>query len=766
MSHQEYLVEQAEVLLSYEPPFALIPIKLTVNDDGKLEKMPVMKWKEKPIPEKELMKKLRAKRGANGLAFDLRRSGLVIIDVDDYKDECNFDEWRSDTGYEMPITWMVKSGSGGTHFIFANPDNIQLRGNIAGVAAVDIKSAGIEIIPPSFVDRHQYDWLVGPDDLEEGPAPIPDWLIEECGKGEASGSGADNVTVALAMREPEENIDILEKLLEAPNYSVDYAQWLTIVMGLHFEFHETGFEVRARKALINWTKTRAEGCSDDDIEQVKKTWDNLPRGAEIQTPFVTIGSVYHFLDQFEKPPMEPEKAAELKDTLSDLKEASVEKAKSKIDDAVQLEPFSLSNAPLDPRPWVLGRDLIKGEVTALFGQGGCGKSSAVILQALSLATGRPLMGAQVYGKRKVWLWNGEDGKEELRRRITAAMQHYGITQEDIGDRLIIMTNSELPLNMAFETNQQEKAGPKTKVTVDAALRDWIIDKANEQGVDVIIFDPFINTHQLNENDNVHVNIVMTAFKQIARDGNLAVQLVHHVQKGSLRDEGKADNSADAARGATAFINAARIGLALQQMSVAEANIAEIDNPTQYVKLIDSKANLAERRSFSDVRWFKKESVNLGNATQMYPHGDDVAVIVPFTMTQSAQLRKLGQMQVVLETLKDEMEVMDSDDEDGPVAGFVFKHSSNTFWAGWKIAEALDLPIGEVTAEAKRSDQENMNREVIVHLLSEAVKGGYIKATEKRPKPSDRSPAPVYTVEHDALLNLERLKRTVATKKKG
>jgi len=738
MSHQEYLVEQAEVLLSYEPPFALIPIKLTVNDDGKLEKMPVMKWKDKPIPEKELMKKLRAKRGANGLAFDLRRSGLVIIDVDGYKDECNWADWLIDTGYDMPDTWKVKSGSGGHHYIFANPDNIQLRGNIAGVAAVDIKSAGIEIIPPSFIDGYQYDWLTGPDELEDGPAPIPDWLIEECGKGEASGSGADNVTVALAMREPEENLDVLDKLLAAPNDGVDYAQWLTIVMGLHFEFHETSFELMARTALVDWTKTRAEGCSDDDIEQVKKTWDSLPRMAEIQTPFVTIGSVYHFLDQFEKAPMTPDKAAELKDAVKEVTAPRNRKLPS---------VYTFTGETMPPRPWVMGTDLIKGEVSALFAKGGTGKSSLVILQALAIATGRPLLGVKVYGKRKVWLWNGEDGIEELQRRIVAAMMHYGITQEDIGDRLMLQTSADMPVNIAFETTAQDRGKDRQKVSIDSVMIDWIVDTANDTGAEVLMFDPFVNTHQLNENDNVHVNVVMQAFKKIAQDGNVAVQLVHHVAKGTLRSDGKEDTS-EAARGATSFINAARVGLALQQVSIADAGkVGEGENENDFVKLVDSKANLAQRRSMHNARWFKKVSVKLNNGTELYPEGDYVAVMEIFQPTEKMLSSHYGQLLTIMQTLEAELAEHERtiDDDEEETGGYIFKNTANSFWAGWKIAEVLNLPIGEHGSEDKRSDRENANRLHILELLNEAISLRYVANTEQRLKPANGKPAPIYTV---------------------
>jgi len=166
------LVTQAEALLAYEPPFVLIPVKLSIGDDGKLNKIPVMKWSEKPIPEKDLLKRLSV-RSTNGMAFDLRRSGLVVIDVDAYKEECNWYEWVEENGVEYPATWKVRSGSGGVHYIFANPDGIQLRGHIAGVVGVDIKSAGIEIIPPSMCVGREYIWMVGPTTSKTGQHRSP-----------------------------------------------------------------------------------------------------------------------------------------------------------------------------------------------------------------------------------------------------------------------------------------------------------------------------------------------------------------------------------------------------------------------------------------------------------------------------------------------------------------------------------------------------------------------------------------------------------------
>ena len=751
MTQPNKLTKQARELMEYDPPFVLIPVKLSINDDGKLEKMPVMKWAAAPIPEKDVLKKLTG-RSVNGLAFDLKRSGLVVIDIDAYKDECNWHAWLHETGNEIPDTWMVNTGSGGVHLIFANPDGIQLRGNIAGVEAVDIKSAGIEIIPPSSCGFRDYEWSWGPENMGEGPAPIPQWLLDECAKGTDEQDSPMKLMAALGMREPEENVEILDRLMEVPNDGIGYSEWLMVMMGLHFEFHDTELEPHALDAFYAWTKTRAEGdsTSEDDL---RDKWEALPRMGEIQSPYVTIGSVYHFINQFEKPPMIEEEMTALEETLEELaKPAPVER---------HLPVAYKRQGTSKPRQWVLGTDLIKGEVSALFAKGGSGKSSLVILQALSIATGRPLMGAKVFGKRKVWLWNGEDGMDELIRRIDAAMLHYGITDEELGGRLLLQTSDMQPINIAYETSTQERAAgkDKQKVSIDNAMIDWVIDEAQANDVEVVIFDPFVNTHQLNENDNVHVNVVMQAFKQIARGANMAVQLVHHVAKGSLAGNDKEDRSADAARGATSFINASRVGMALQTATANDAKmIPDGANIYDFVKLVDSKANLASRRSMDNCRWFQKVGVRLNNGTKMYPEGDEVAVMEHYTPTESMISDRHGVLLLVVNALQGEQDRLGTKDDNGDVqGGYVFKNKSNSYWAGYGVAKALGLELGEHTAEDMRADSENDNRARVTQLINEALELKYL-AIEDRPKPSGGRPAPAYVPTSEAAERLKALMR--------
>jgi RecA-family ATPase len=70
---------------------------------------------------------------------------------------------------------------------------------------------------------------------------------------------------------------------------------------------------------------------------------------------------------------------------------------------------------------------MRGKVTAMIAPGGIGKSTLTNAMALSLATGRELLGKTVYdGPLRSWLWNLEDDGDSLARQRVAAAIHYDI----------------------------------------------------------------------------------------------------------------------------------------------------------------------------------------------------------------------------------------------------------------------------------------------------------------------------------------------------
>src|SRR5271170_6410141 len=86
--------------------------------------------------------------------------------------------------------------------------------------------------------------------------------------------------------------------------------------------------------------------------------------------------------------------------------------------------------PIPPRQWLLGNSFCRQFVSGIIGVGGAGKTSLRILQALALATGKSLSGEYIFRRSCVLIVCLEDGPDELRRRVRAAMKHHKVTRAE------------------------------------------------------------------------------------------------------------------------------------------------------------------------------------------------------------------------------------------------------------------------------------------------------------------------------------------------
>ena len=117
-----------------------------------------------------------------------------------------------------------------------------------------------------------------------------------------------------------------------------------------------------------------------------------------------------------------------------------------------------------------------------------------------MASGRKLLHDAPPIPLRVFYWNGEDPRAELDRRFAAAEKHYGVTQDEIGDRLYYGTGEETPIVIAVGN----KFG---SIRINQAIIDDVVATIREFRLDVLIIDPFVSSHQVNENDNAAIDAV-------------------------------------------------------------------------------------------------------------------------------------------------------------------------------------------------------------------------------------------------------------------
>jgi hypothetical protein len=275
---------------------------------------------------------------------------------------------------------------------------------------------------------------------------------------------------------------------------------------------------------------------------------------------------------------------------------------------------------IPPRSFIMGTHYIRKYVSATIAPGGLGKSALVTTEAISLATGRLLIGHAPRLPKKVW-YIGEDDQEELDRRFLAVMKYYGIKPADCGDRLFVESFRDTKLIIA----EQRSGG----VQVNIPDIDALIAALRLAGIDVLIIDPLVKTHRVSENDNGAMEATYTAWVDIAEKANCAVELVVHSRKGVA---GQAKTIEDA-RGASSQIGAVRDARLVIRMTEEEATVMGIE-PEQafrHIRIGDTKSNMTPHPEA--IRWLKLVSVSLENATELAEadnqNADSVQVVTEF-----------------------------------------------------------------------------------------------------------------------------------------
>ena len=270
-----------------------------------------------------------------------------------------------------------------------------------------------------------------------------------------------------------------------------------------------------------------------------------------------------------------------------------------------------NEAAVQPRRWIYGRHYLRGFVSVLASAGGIGKTSLQIVEALAIATGKPLLGEDVHESVPVWIVNLEDPMDEMQRRILAAMRHFGIRPEEVRGRLFVDAGREMRMKFATQT--------KHGILPNAALMEHLVAKIPERNIGQVFIDPFVSSHEVNENDNMAINAVVDVIRSVADATQCGFGIVHHIRKGNGEDA-----SIDSVRGAGSLIGAARAARVINKVTEEDA-IKLCVSPEEargIFRVDDGKANLAPPADASTYR--RMIGVQIAN-------GEWVGVAVPMTL---------------------------------------------------------------------------------------------------------------------------------------
>jgi len=286
--------------------------------------------------------------------------------------------------------------------------------------------------------------------------------------------------------------------------------------------------------------------------------------------------------------------------------------------AAQSQPLNEFDAGLDtvippPRGWLLGNSFCRKFISSLIADGGTGKTALRYAQAIAMATGKPITGEYVFKRARVLVVSLEDDVDELRRRVLAARIYHNVDRFDLRGWLFLSAANA----SAGKLKTMTPKGQMVEGELAKNLERTIISRK----IDVVILDPFVKAHEVEENNNTGLDSVVQILTTLADKHNIAIDIPHHVSKGAP-DPGNAQRG----RGASSIIDAARLAYTLSPMSSEEAQSFGVpdDDRKQYIRHDKAKINLA--RSGGHCRWFKLVGVPLDNGNEDYPSGDEVQTV--------------------------------------------------------------------------------------------------------------------------------------------
>lgn len=513
-------------------------------------------------------------------------TGMVVIDVDVRNQKPGLVTFLSLVGLINTLT--VRTPSGGLHCYYTGPDSAGLQGKYGLGEGLDIRSHGNYVVGPGSYTAAGPKTVEGyyTVEIDQQPVPVPE-AIKARLKPPLTRENASSFM-----------LDETPGLVGRAISFLQSAQAPPAVEGQHGD--DTTYRIACRLRDLGVTEHGALGL-------LLTHWNdrcNPPWSPEELA--VKVENAYNYATGFAGS-MSPETH------FADLNIPDQPPPPPTVKPGIFTFGNAVDPADIPPRPWVLTRLLMRGQVSVLIGPGGAGKSLASLSIAAHLAMGLPFLDYKPkYGAAKSIVYDEEDDVAEMSRRLWAICHAFRFSFDDVRNRIILLSRRELGLRVTIGDPPQINVEHVTALGQAAAAPD----------VGLVVAGPLVSLHSVSEDDNVKMAFIMGIWRELAEAANVAILLGHHVSKPSGTHSRAGD--AYAARGAGAIVNSARFAHTLYTPTADECEQFGIraEDRFDYARFDDAKMNHA--RQSGRANWFRRASVELVN-------GDDVGVLQPHDM---------------------------------------------------------------------------------------------------------------------------------------
>lgn len=250
-----------------------------------------------------------------------------------------------------------------------------------------------------------------------------------------------------------------------------------------------------------------------------------------------------------------------------LDEYSVFDTKSHLGTVLSTEPVK--------REWVVEQFAPCGKVTVLAGPGGVSKSMLMLQLLLYASLGVRWAEFQVATPVRSLYVSYEDDRQELHGRVHTLTR--ALRDQDSGAFDVLYdVNSTVQQNVRMFAADDEAASwllltkpDRYGQPVRGERVEWLIGYIKERGIKLLVLDPAVYTHQLEENDIAAMATYMQTLTYIAKQGGCAVVVLHHMNKtgGWAQLD---DINQGSLRGASSFADNARSVAVVVSMPIKDA----------------------------------------------------------------------------------------------------------------------------------------------------------------------------------------------------
>jgi hypothetical protein len=310
--------------------------------------------------------------------------------------------------------------------------------------------------------------------------------------------------------------------------------------------------------------------------------------------------------------------------LSDMEQADA----GVLDEAEDFFSAASVGPMLDQEPvqreWAIEKFAPVGKVTVFAGPGGQGKSYLMLHVLTHAAMGISWGGFDVAGPVRSLYVSYEDDQQELHGRV------HGLARalKQVDDGTLDMLNDvdgSIRKNLFVYAAEDTAASwllltkPDRFAPAERTARvEWLVNALRSRGVRMLVLDPAVYIHQLEENNIADMAALMQTLSYVAKHADCAVVVLHHMSKAASWVSLDEINQGGL-RGASSLADNARsvaIGMGLPAKDAATYGIPE-EEAGQYFTFKHVKHNYSASMG---LRFFKRSGplltpASVGRLTQ-------------------------------------------------------------------------------------------------------------------------------------------------------